>query len=76
MVEDRAGERQRAATSVLVATAPQLEAVGGGYLEDCNEAAVVHPIPPDVPGSGVAAYAVDPEAAARLWQVSLDALAR
>jgi hypothetical protein len=56
---------------VLAATSPLLGGVGGRYFEDCNEAA------PDRPGSrfGVAAYALDPDAAARLWQVSLDALA-
>ena len=29
---------QGAATSVLVATSPLLEGIGGGYFEDCNEA--------------------------------------
>jgi NAD(P)-dependent dehydrogenase (short-subunit alcohol dehydrogenase family) len=59
---------QGAATSVFVATSPQLEGVSGRYFENCNEAAVVDP---GAPGAfGVAAYALDPEAAARLWQVS------
>ncbi|WP_436758557.1 SDR family NAD(P)-dependent oxidoreductase [Streptosporangium sp. V21-05] len=63
---------QGAATSVLVATSPLLEGVGGRYFEDCNEAV------PNQPGtrSGVAAYALDPEAAARLWQVSVETLTR
>ncbi|WP_329089185.1 MULTISPECIES: SDR family NAD(P)-dependent oxidoreductase [unclassified Streptosporangium] len=63
---------QGAATSVLVATSPLLEGVGGRYFEDCNEAV------PNQPGSpnGVAAYALDPEAAARLWQVSVETLGR
>jgi NAD(P)-dependent dehydrogenase (short-subunit alcohol dehydrogenase family) len=62
---------QGAATSVLLATSPALEGVGGRYFEDCNEA---HR---HVPGTrdGVAAHALDPEAAARLWQVSLDLIA-
>lgn len=62
---------QGAATSVLVATSPLLEGVGGRYFEDCNEAG------PNQPGTrtGVAAYALDPEAAARLWLVSVDTLA-
>jgi NAD(P)-dependent dehydrogenase (short-subunit alcohol dehydrogenase family) len=62
---------QGAATSVLVATAPLLEGVGGRYFEDCNEAGR------NEPGTrrGVAAYALDPEAAARLWQVSVETLA-
>jgi NAD(P)-dependent dehydrogenase (short-subunit alcohol dehydrogenase family) len=62
---------QGAATSVLVATSPLLDGVGGRYFEDCNEAGL------NQPGSrrGVAAYALDPDAAARLWQVSVDTLA-
>jgi NAD(P)-dependent dehydrogenase (short-subunit alcohol dehydrogenase family) len=63
---------QGAATSVLVATSPQLEGVGGRYFEDCNEAVVVDASPSAT--FGVASYALDPEAAARLWQVSTDAL--
>ena len=63
---------QGAATSVLVATSSQLEGVGGRYFEDCNEATVVEPGTPGV--FGVAPFALDPEAAERLWQVSIDAL--
>jgi NAD(P)-dependent dehydrogenase (short-subunit alcohol dehydrogenase family) len=73
---------QGAATSVLVATTPQLEGIGGRYFEDCNEAVVLDPASPgtggDDPGSyrplqqgGVAAYALDPENASRLWELSL-----
>ena len=62
--------QQGAATSVLLATSPLLDGIGGRYFEDCNEAG------PHVPGTrtGVASYALDPEAAAHLWQVSIDAL--
>jgi NAD(P)-dependent dehydrogenase (short-subunit alcohol dehydrogenase family) len=62
---------QGAATSVLVATSPLLDGVGGRYFEDCNEAGR------NQPGTrrGVAAYALDHEAAARLWQVSVETLA-
>jgi hypothetical protein len=49
--------------------------IGGGYFEDCNEATVLDPVPPDA-GSGVAAYAVDPANATRLWDVSLELLGR
>ncbi|MFI9470428.1 SDR family NAD(P)-dependent oxidoreductase [Streptomyces sp. NPDC052492] len=63
---------QGAATSVLLATWPTLDGVGGRYFEYCNEAL---PFTPDKPTQGVAAHALDPEAAARLWQVSLDMLA-
>lgn len=68
---------QGAATSVLVATSPRVRGIGGRYFEDCNEAEVVHPEPGGgfMPG-GVAAYAVDPINAARLWEVSLEMLGR
>ncbi|MEU1886067.1 SDR family NAD(P)-dependent oxidoreductase [Micromonospora sp. WMMD987] len=57
---------QGAATSVLVATSPLLDGIGGRYFEDCQQAA------PNQPGTrtGVAAYALDPAAAERLWTVS------
>jgi NAD(P)-dependent dehydrogenase (short-subunit alcohol dehydrogenase family) len=62
--------QQSAATSVLVATSPLLDGVGGRYFEDCNEAGL------NQPGTrrGVAAYALDPDAAQRLWQVTEDTL--
>jgi NAD(P)-dependent dehydrogenase (short-subunit alcohol dehydrogenase family) len=62
---------QGAATSVLVATSPLLDGIGGRYFEDCNEAGL------NQPGSrrGVAAYALDTDSAALLWQVSADTLA-
>ena len=59
---------QGAATSVLAATSAQLEGVGGRYFEDCNEAPVVDPSSAE--GSGVAAYALDPTNAERLWELS------
>ena len=62
---------QGAATSVLLATSPLLDGIGGRYFEDCNEAG------PSQPGTGrgVAPYALDPDAAARLWGISLQTLA-
>jgi NAD(P)-dependent dehydrogenase (short-subunit alcohol dehydrogenase family) len=63
---------QGAATSVLVATSPLLEGIGGRYFEDCNEAEVGRLSA----RNGVAEYALDPEAAERLWQVSLETLGR
>src|SRR5262249_8777992 len=61
---------QGAATSVLVATSPLLDGVGGRDFEDCNEAG------PHRPGArrGVAEDRLDPEAATLLWQVSVDTL--
>ncbi|MFY1577889.1 SDR family NAD(P)-dependent oxidoreductase [Verrucosispora sp. WMMD703] len=57
---------QGAATSVLVATSPLLDGVGGRYFEDCQQAG------PNQPGTrtGVADYALDPESAHRLWNLS------
>jgi NAD(P)-dependent dehydrogenase (short-subunit alcohol dehydrogenase family) len=62
---------QGAATSVLLAASPLVEGVTGRYFEDCAEAG------PHRPGvrRGVADHAVDPEKAARLWEVSVDLLA-
>ena len=62
---------QGAATSVFVATSPQLDGIGGRYFEDCNEARVLDPDAPNTSISGVAAYALDPNNANRLWDVSL-----
>jgi NAD(P)-dependent dehydrogenase (short-subunit alcohol dehydrogenase family) len=58
---------QGAATSVLLAASPLLDGVGGRYFEDCAEAG------PHREGTrtGVAAYALDPEAAQRLWRESM-----
>jgi NAD(P)-dependent dehydrogenase (short-subunit alcohol dehydrogenase family) len=59
---------QGAATSVLLAASPLVEGITGRYFEDCEEAV------PFTPGlrRGVAPYALDPQKAQRLWQVSLD----
>nr|WP_189181631.1 SDR family NAD(P)-dependent oxidoreductase [Microbispora rosea] len=61
---------QGAATSVLLAASPLVEGVSGRYFEDNQEAEVAEP----GTGRGVAAYALDPEAATLLWQVSADLL--
>ena len=71
----RAGTRlktveQGAATSVLLATSPLLDGVGGRYFEDCNEATVVHHRS-ETTIAGVAPYALDPANAERLWELSL-----
>jgi hypothetical protein len=62
---------QGAATSVLLATSPLLDGIGGKYFDDCNEAS------PNEPGTrrGVATHALDPEAAQHLWQVSQQTIA-
>lgn len=70
--EGRVNERfkspeQGAATSVWAALAPELEGVGGLYLENCNQAL---PWTEANPFEGVLPHALDPEAAERLWDVS------
>lgn len=58
---------QGAATSVWVATAPELDGVGGLYFEDCHQARrwdAANPI------KGVTDYSLDPVRADRLWEVT------
>ena len=52
---------QGAATSVLLATSPLLDGIGGRYFEDANEA-------------DAEPYALDAGAAERLWELSLSPL--
>jgi NAD(P)-dependent dehydrogenase (short-subunit alcohol dehydrogenase family) len=56
-----------AATTVWAATAPELADRGGLYLEDCGIAA---PKTSHDQLTGYEPYALDPEAAARLWSAS------
>jgi NAD(P)-dependent dehydrogenase (short-subunit alcohol dehydrogenase family) len=60
-----------AATSVLCAASPLVAGVTGRYFEDCHEAE------PTEGGArwGVMAHALDPEAAAQLWELSERAVA-
>lgn len=60
--------QQGAATSVLLATSPLLNGIGGRYFENCNE------VGPQSAGtqSGVASYALDPDAAEELWKLSME----
>jgi len=67
--EPRKDVPQGAATSCWAATSPDLEGKGGIYLADCRIAPRK-----DEGNRGVAAHAVDPEAAAQLWKVSEDLL--
>jgi NAD(P)-dependent dehydrogenase (short-subunit alcohol dehydrogenase family) len=59
---------QGAATSVLLAASPLIEGISGRYFEDCNEAELT--TDPDSE-DGVRPHALDPDDAARLWDVSL-----
>lgn len=62
---------QGAATTCWAATAPELEAHGGAYLEDCH---VAEPNPDPEGRTGVKPYAVDPASADALWAFSEDAV--
>ncbi|ANF96908.1 SDR family NAD(P)-dependent oxidoreductase [Paenibacillus bovis] len=59
---------QGAATQVWAATSPQLEGKGGVYCEDCD---IAEMFVPDGPRAGVKEYAIDPEQAKRLWDLSV-----
>ncbi|TMR93363.1 SDR family NAD(P)-dependent oxidoreductase [Nonomuraea basaltis] len=59
---------QGAATQVWAATSPQLADMGGVYCEDCEIAELTG----ENARAGVRDYAIDPEQAARLWQLSAD----
>ncbi|WP_250918918.1 SDR family NAD(P)-dependent oxidoreductase [Streptomyces albipurpureus] len=61
--------QQGAATSVLLAASPRLRGVSGRYFDDCNEAEPVEEIIDGL--HGVRAWALDQDAARRLWDVSL-----
>jgi NAD(P)-dependent dehydrogenase (short-subunit alcohol dehydrogenase family) len=63
---------QGAATSVLLAASPLVEGVTGRYFDDCNEAELLSERGNTY--GGVAPYALDPDNAERLWEVSLDLL--
>ena len=66
---------QGAATSVLVATSPLLDGIGGRYFEDCNDAEVLEPGSEESAAAGVATYALDHDNADRLWELSRDLIA-
>ena len=58
---------QGASTSVWAALAPELEGVGGLYLENCAQAA---PAAKDKPNEGVWPWVINPEGADRLWALT------
>jgi NAD(P)-dependent dehydrogenase (short-subunit alcohol dehydrogenase family) len=62
--------QQGAATQCWAVTAPELAGRGGLYLEDCQISGTTPP-----PGSlGAEGWALDPDAAKRLWSVSEETL--
>ena len=60
---------QGASTSVWAATGKELEGVGGLYLENCAQADWFDKANPNV---GVMPYALDADAADRLWGLSVE----
>lgn len=60
---------QGAATSVWAVVGDELEGIGGLYLEDCNQAV---PWSKEAPWVGVMPHALDPEAAEKLWALSVE----
>lgn len=70
VLPDFRSPEEGAATLVWAATSPELDGCGGDYLEDC----AIAPVVPDGPQTtfGVRAYALDPDAAARLWAWSAE----
>lgn len=64
---------QGASTSTWAAVGVELEGRGGHYLEDCAQAL---PASKDVPMGGVQDYAIDPELAMKLWDVSSELIAK
>jgi len=69
-VDRRKTIEQGAATSALLAASPLLDGIGGRYFEDCNESPLVTERPSNFSG-GVAPYALDPDNAARLWDIGV-----
>jgi hypothetical protein len=65
--------QQGAATTLVAATAPEFTHSGGHYLDDGSEAGTV-PDDAELLGNShsVKRWALDPDAARKLWQVSLD----
>lgn len=57
-----------AATTVWAGFVAGADEIGGHYCQDCGVPADNDA--PEVPGAGPRAYAVDPDRAARLWQIS------
>ena len=63
---------QGASTSVWAATSPALAGMGGVYCEDCDIATSAELDKPEARYRGVHAHAIDPEAARRLWALSVE----
>ncbi|GHD80919.1 NAD(P)-dependent dehydrogenase (short-subunit alcohol dehydrogenase family) [Salinibacterium amurskyense] len=62
-----------ASTGLWAATAPELADRGGAYCEDCSIKGVVADDHTDMMTGGAKAWAIDPEAAEKLWAVAVEA---
>ena len=71
-IELRKSPAQGASTSVLLAASPLLDGVAGRYFEDCQEAAITDDH--ELYSGGVNPWALDPDSAYKLWELSLTML--
>ncbi|WP_455905419.1 oxidoreductase [Microbacterium sp.] len=62
-----------ASTGLWAATATELIERSGAYCEDCSIKGIVAPDHSDMTTGGVKEWAIDPEAAERLWALSVSA---
>jgi NAD(P)-dependent dehydrogenase (short-subunit alcohol dehydrogenase family) len=71
-VDQQKTVQQGASTTIFAAVSPLLERIGGRYFNDNTEATPVdeRPVDPQQLVTTVATYALDPEGADRLWNVS------
>jgi NAD(P)-dependent dehydrogenase (short-subunit alcohol dehydrogenase family) len=64
---DRKSIAQGAATQLWCAVSPQLDGIGGVYCEDCD---IAEPAPAESAVRGVKPWAMNPDFADRLWDLS------
>jgi hypothetical protein len=71
-VDQQKTVQQGASTTIFAAVSPLVERIGGRYFNDNTEATPVdeRPVDPQQLVTTVATYALDPEGADRLWNVS------
>lgn len=63
--------QQGASTTVWAAVAPELENIGGAYLENCGFSKQMSPAEIPVKLYGYATFAVNNENALKLWDISM-----
>ena len=65
---------QGAASSIVASASPLIQGVTGGYFANCNPATLTDVRLDDM--TGVLPFAIDPETATQLWEVSLEMIRR